>query len=249
MRLTRGFFKRKLFVFGLSLFSSVALISTGFAVWAMSRDANSEENGNVGVGLIVEGQLKIENLTLSDDVIMFEPTEDDTSGRVRNDGESFESLSITVTAKVSPVSYLGSLKVFLCVPQGVLDAIEEGYISCNTILSDAIILDGSDLTSGGYSITLLDSEKLLDTYTLNVTLEFGWGSKFGNMNPGLYYDADPSGILVSDNDVVTELENFRATLYSYISEFNEDGSNRAEVINNHQNDILDFTVYVSATVN
>lgn len=61
-RLTRNSYKRKIIVFGLLVFMSIALISTGFAAWIMSQEAKVESPGNVSVGVVDDSRITFENV-------------------------------------------------------------------------------------------------------------------------------------------------------------------------------------------
>lgn len=245
-KLTRNSYKRKVILFGVILFVSIALISTGFAAWVMSTNAKEETPGNVTVGQVTDSKLTIENLKLDKTSFEFEPLSDDNGGRVRFDGEKSESLKITVTAVVKPTEYLGELKVYLIVPASVQKAATEGYIK----LPDCATINDA-LTEGGKEITLTDDEKNNGTYALSFEIEIEWGTKFGEVNPGKYYDEVEAGLAVSDADVKKTLEDFRAVLYGYDTELNAaaDAEARDAVIASHANDEIKFKVVVTAKAN
>jgi len=241
-KLTRNSYKRKVILFGVILFVSIALISTGFAAWIMSTNAKGEKDGNVTVGQVTDSQLKIENLEIDKNVFAFEPLDTDTTGRVRYDGTNKESLTIRVTGTVRPTEFLGELKIALVIPEGVKKAADLGYIvlpTCATISE----------TTGGYKVTDVDKET--GTYAIQYDITFTWGDKFGGQNPGVYYDTDAEGLNVSDADVKKELENLRAVIYGYDTELNAavDEAARAVVIEKHKNDSLAFKVIVTAKAN
>ena len=58
-KLTRNSYKRKIILFGVIVFMSIALISTGFAAWVMSQEKKASTNGNVTVGAVTEGNIEI----------------------------------------------------------------------------------------------------------------------------------------------------------------------------------------------
>ncbi len=236
-KLTRNSYKRKVILFGVILFVSIALISTGFAAWIMSTNARGEQGGNVTVGQVTDSQLKIENLAIDKNVFAFEPLETDTTGRVRYDETNKESLTIKVTGTVQPTEYLGELKISLEVPEGVKKAAELGYI----VLPEA--------ATTGYVVT--DVNKETGSYAIQYDITFKWGSKFGGQNPGEYYDTNEEGLKVSDADVKKELENLRAVIYGYDEALNAavDTAARDAVIEAHKNDTLTFKVIVSAKAN
>ena len=74
-RLTRKSFKRKRILLGICMFISIAMISTGFAAWVISTDANKEVTGNVNVGTITEAQMEFIDVKLSNDSFNFEALE------------------------------------------------------------------------------------------------------------------------------------------------------------------------------
>lgn len=236
-KLTRNSYKRKVILFGVILFVSIALISTGFAAWIMSTNASEEAPGNVTVGQVTDSQLKIENLKIDKNVFAFEPLDTDLTGRVRYDGTNKQSLTIKVTGTVQPTQYLGELKISLEVPEGVKKAAEQKYI----VLPEA--------ATTGYVVT--DVDKNTNTYAISYEITFEWGEKFGGQNPGIYYDEDAEGLKVSDADVKKELENLRAVIYGYDTELNAavDAAARAAVIEKHKTDTLAFKVIVTAKAN
>lgn len=67
IRLTRRSYKRKIIVFGMLLFASIALISTGFAAWIISQGSSKESTGNVEVGVVTDKSIDIINLTFDAD--------------------------------------------------------------------------------------------------------------------------------------------------------------------------------------
>ena len=66
-RLTRKSYRRKLIMFGASIFMSLALVATGFAAWVLSKDAQVQDNGSVEVGKITESNIEIEGITFVKD--------------------------------------------------------------------------------------------------------------------------------------------------------------------------------------
>lgn len=245
-KLTRNSYKRKIILFGIVLFMSIALISTGFAAWVMSSNTTEEKGGNVTVSQVVDSKLSIENLKLDKTSFEFEPLASDMHGRVRYDGEKAESLKITVTATIKPTQYLGELKVFLLVSENVKKAADQGYI----VLPECVTTN-KNLTTGGKKIVLNETEKENGTYALSYDIEIKWGAKFGNQNPGEYFDETEEGMAIPDAEVKKALEDFRAVLYGYDAELNAaaDSEARAAVIAKHADDKIEFKVFVTAKAN
>lgn len=176
-KLTRNSYKRKIILFGVIVFMSIALISTGFSAWVMSREKKASKNGNVTVGAVTEGNIEItlDELTVKD--FKFEPKEGDDTGRVRSDGTNFESLTVTVSGTIKNTQFLKEATIKMNVQDKVNQAVTDGYIVLPECAGKEVVLT---LTDGG--------SKTEKKFTYNITIE--WGSKFGNVNPGEYYDSD-----------------------------------------------------------
>ena len=205
----RSYRRRKLFV-GISLFASVALISTGFASWIISLNAKGEIGGDVNVGTVTDSSVTIEiNREYEDEEktreikprFVFGSDENDTTGRIRNNGveTDFENLTINVSGKIKNCQYVTATTVELIVPEGVIKAAEAGYI----VLPECVV-NGEGDTKTDLTLTGTESEK-----TFNYDIKFEWGTKFGGFNPGVYYDEHQTGKQVSGDDMLAELAEFR----------------------------------------
>ena len=205
----RSYRRRKLFV-GISLFASVALISTGFASWIISLNAKGEIGGDVNVGTVTDSSVTIEiNREYEDEEktreikprFVFGSDENDTTGRIRNNGveTDYENLTINVSGKIKNCQYVTATTVELIVPEGVIKAAEAGYI----VLPECVV-NGEGDTKTDLTLTGTESEK-----TFNYDIKFEWGTKFGGFNPGVYYDEHQTGKQVSGDDMLAELAEFR----------------------------------------
>ena len=245
-RLTKNSYKRKIILFGVLVFMSIALISTGFAAWVMSTNAtNDDVAGNVTVGVVKDGNLTITNVVIksTEKSFSFEPLSTDLSGRVRfdNEAQDSESLKIVITGEVSPVEYLGELKYEIVVPESVKKASDAGYI---------VLPDSASIAQGTGGVVYTFTETA-GTLQFKFTLEFKWGTVFGGVNPGIYYDEVDAGKAISDSEVQQTLEDFRAVLYGYDAELvGLDAVARAAKIAEHATDESPkFQVYITATSN
>lgn len=191
-KLTRNSYKRKIILFGVIVFMSIALISTGFAAWVMSQEKKQSTSGNVTVGAVTEGNIEVilDPLTVKD--FKFEPKESDTTGRVRNDGTNFESLTVTVTGTIKNTQFLKEATVKMNVKDAVKQAETDGYIILPECANSEVVL--TTLTVSG------TNEK---KFSYDIT--FKWGSKFGGENPGEYYDS------AAFNPSEEELSSFEGT--------------------------------------
>ncbi|MEI3505409.1 MAG: hypothetical protein V8Q77_03980 [Bacilli bacterium] len=174
-KLTRNSYKRKIILFGVIVFMSIALISTGFAAWVMSQEKKQSKSGNVTVGAVTEGNIEVilDELTVKD--FKFEPKESDTTGRVRNDKTNFESLTVTVTGTIKNTQFLKEATIKMNVKDAVKQAETAGYIILPECANSEVVL------------TLTESGTNEKKFSYDIT--FKWGSKFGGENPGEYYDS------------------------------------------------------------
>ena len=258
-RLTRNSYKRKVILFGVLVFMSIALISTGFAAWVMSTNSkNDDAQGNVTVGVVKDASLTISNvafISINED-FTFEPLATDNSGRVRFDGAGdklFEQLEIEVTGKIAPIEFLGKLKVELFIPESVKKAADAGYIvlpdcaTWNETINGEVKKQGAVREINGWDVNGTGE------WTFTFKIAFEWGTKFGGQNPGVYYDEDPDGILIDDETCKKELQDFRAILYGYEDEMinaGDDLAQRDTVAENHKNDEgPQFKVIITAESN
>ena len=200
-KMTRKSYRRKKIILGVSLFASVALISTGFAAWVLASQAEATAEGNVTVGTVTDSSIKIENVHLSANSFLFEPKESDTTGRVRNDDTNFENLTITVTGDITPATYVSEATIQLEVPEGVKTAAGDtkNYIVLPTCVA------------APQELTLVAGEG--DTKTFSYDITFAWGSAFNGLNPGEYYDDDETGKAVADATLKSTLEDLRTCMY------------------------------------
>lgn len=208
-KLTRNSYKRKIILFGVIVFMSIALISTGFAAWVMSQEKKQSTSGNVTVGAVTEGNIEVilDPLTVKD--FKFEPKESDTTGRVRNDGTNFESLTVTVTGTIKNTQFLKEATIKMNVKDAVKQAETAGYIILPECANSEVVL------------TLTESGTNEKKFSYNIT--FKWGSKFGGENPGEYYDSaafNPSEEELSSFEGTQE-EKITAYIKSVLDAFHE----------------------------
>ena len=201
--MTRNSFKRKAIIFGVMIFMSIALISTGFAAWIISTNAKNQQNGNIEVGVVTEKNIKIEDVKFKDNKksFIFEPKESDNTGRVRNDKINFESLSVTIEGKITNVEYLNTLMITLNLPTTLSTAA--------SATKNYIVLP--ECASSAQEVTVNR-----ETGAFSYTITFEWGSAFKGQNPGEYYDntdASQGGSSVDDTTMTDTLKDLRTTIY------------------------------------
>lgn len=236
-RLTRSAYKRKAILFGLLVFLAIGLVTTGFASWMMSSSAKTSQSGNVNVGIIQSANLEFDSIELyklqefynpvtneftveevkvtsletglDGFIFSFEPHLNDNTGRVHY-GESeygSESMTMIIRGVVGPVSVLRDVTIELKLPEFIEKAVSAGYIDVPECSSKPKVL-----TLGhGLEVSNVDTRKVQFEYTIT----FKWGSAFNYMNPGLYFDSDPSGMNATTEEIMKDLYFLRAYVYGY----------------------------------
>lgn len=231
-KITRNSYKRKIIMFGIMLFVSIALISTGFAAWVLSTQAKKDGNGNVTVGSVTDASFEITFdkitdqygtvITNADELkFSFEPTKEDDEGRVRWDGTNCENLVLTFEGTVTNYQYLGTFNVKMTISDEIQKLVTDGYIT----LPSCATTDGKYIysTAPGASVESGEGIKFTDqedgTAKFTYKIAFGWGEKFSGVNPSLYYDA--AGATVEDAVVKTTLEAFYALMDTTKEDYNK----------------------------
>ena len=223
--------QRKAFAVGIAAFASVCLIATGFAAWVISAKAEKKETGNVNIGKVSSADVKIvvneeEGTTgtlKTGNGFSFNPEADDTSGRVRYDGKNAESLELHLSGTVGPQRFVTSFKIRMDITTGngtdgkpvkneaanqrFKDAANKKYIVLPPCFDTDVELYGNE---AAYTEDSSKDDNAKATFAYDIV--FTWGEKFGNMNPGRYYDQDDTGKQVSDAEVSSTLNDFYKTI-------------------------------------
>ena len=111
VRLTRKSYRRKLIMFGFSVFMSLALTATGFAAWIISTNAQADGTVGVNVATINQGNLKVTlDAGLYDEdgdyigaKLCFGPNAADLGGYLKstvNNTEDAESGTVSITSSI-----------------------------------------------------------------------------------------------------------------------------------------------------
>ena len=143
-KLTRKSYKRKKIAFAAVILGGVALVSSGFAAWVLSNTKDTQGNGKVNVGEIVDSSLtmkveyKIKGANGGYTEIgknkiggnyCFDAAKEDTTGRIKylkGDGEQLSILyKVTIESKENVFS---GLKVTFEHNDNIDQAVENGFI-------------------------------------------------------------------------------------------------------------------------
>lgn len=212
-KITRRSYKRKKVVLGVSIFASIALISTGFAAFVIAKNADANIGGNVVVGTVEDAAIGFVGVKQSADSFVFDCKADDNSGRVyfKDEGNGGERLTITITGGITNPAYLKSGTIKMTVPDSVTEAVAENYI----VLPDCVKEEQS-LTFTEYTVVADDAfntstDKVavgtkVKKFSYDIT--FTWGTAFNGKNPGEYFDEDETGKAVAYEKVKSTMEAF-----------------------------------------
>jgi hypothetical protein len=238
----------------------------------LSKDAEVDANGQVQVGAVSEKTIDVTDITFVDDnrTFLFEPLESDTTGRVRNNGEDFEDMDLTIQWTINNYQYVGASYVEFKLPAGVYNAITAGYITLpdgftdtqttQTVGEEIYHIFKMDLTTDAQRITesktgdavlnyTYTNNDGIETVVFSLTLKFNWGTTFGGENPGTYYDTNDTGKLVSYDQVKATLTQFKTTMHNmtFDDAFNNLSAEEQEA-QYTANPIADYLVVIYATV-
>lgn len=234
MKLTRKSYNRRALTFGTLIFLSIALISTGFASWVMSTNANDQiEDGSIQMGTITDGSLKFKDLAITgDSIIKFDPAKNDSEGEIKWDEVNSENLSVTIGGSITPNKYLKEIIIDMPqdgIPAGVKAAATAGFITLPDCAKNNTYGEGdSQRTIYGVMINSVTTipgttDKYLnvneddDTVTdFTYTISFGWGEKFNGQNPSVYLDNEinpDTGKKYTADEKLDILMEFRTTIY------------------------------------
>ena len=200
-KITRRSYKRKKIIMGVALFGAIGLVSTGFAAWVLSSNANREQGANLKVGTVSDTSMRIENVVVRgkdtkrgsptiDEMIetndfSFNPKYNDNTGRVKYGAvgdDCGERLSLTISGVIKEAQNLGQLTIEpKTVPDAISTAATAGYIEVPACLLGSVTL----VENTHYTIS---ENEGLTTANFEYTISFGWGSLFNNENPAEYYD-------------------------------------------------------------
>ena len=215
-KFTRKSYKRKKVVLGVTLFASIALISTGFAAFVITKNADANKDGTVVVGTVKDANISFVGVAQTYDSFIFDCKKDDLSGRVyfeeEKNNKDGERLTITISGAVTNPAYLKSGTIKMEVPAEVTAAVSKKYIALPSCVSDAQTLTFEDITVSEDTTTKygVDVGTKLKSFSYDIT--FTWGEAFNRKNPGEYFDEDEAGKAISYEQVKSTMADFYSTL-------------------------------------
>ncbi len=204
---------------------SVALASSGSAMWLLALRAMQEAKGNVNIGTVSDAKVSFSDVSFlkesEDDRdynrISFDAAKDDDEGRVRYDGNNGEHLSVTITGKLNAYHYVKSCTYKLSVPECIKEGINKQYIALDT--GNGRYEEAKDYIAKPqpFSFSPIKDESGNDTgaASFSVTVGFIWGEYFKGLNPSVYYDNDEYTGNKTIDEITSEFNEFRRIMYGY----------------------------------
>lgn len=223
--------RRKWIRGGLAAFASVALLTTGFAVWVVGSNKTADK-GDVDITVdTAENNSIIFTFNLGDDKsIELKEATATTDGHIINtkDGDVATD-PLKITYNQSTIKYGKSYTFnFQSIQFSILEPAEEEKAEFASVkVTDSKLTGAGQRT--GKEFTYIEAPKAIDisqltavengnTKTLSIptgSLEFSWGSFFENDSPVTFYNkkykdvTDDEALTTAADEITTELDNMR----------------------------------------
>ena len=207
--------KSKLGLTLISLLSVVVLVGVGFAAWIITNpDVSATVDGSIQVEEVKDQRYTISGTSDEKTIVFGYKTESSITNPWLqvDDADSAENLTgvITITVKYNeyealPDNFVVKMESGKLAGDGTWTkdtnyaaAVTAGYVAFPTVsykANGSVAAGSQTITWGGDSETSLTVPKTAFTndgtekeLTLELTVTFGWGTKFGSENPYTYYN-------------------------------------------------------------
>lgn len=182
--------KRKTLTLAISVFALLAIISVGFASWVITRPKQTADAAGSITVEAVEGEVNYLKSAVVEGKIRFgrPETMSNTNAWLTSNAADSEKENLTVNLKITLSAQLkGEEQITLSIApksddaKKYNDAVTNEYIKAPVFtkkitLAECTFLTKDDFTQDG------------DVFVANVNIKFGWGEKFGSVNPYEYYN-------------------------------------------------------------
>lgn len=182
--------KRKTLTLAISVFALLAIISVGFASWVITRPTQTADAGGSITVEAVEGEVNyLKNAVVEGQIRFGRPeTMSNTNAWLTSNASETEKENLTVNLKITLSAELkDGEQINLSIAPKSDDAkkydeavtgkyIKTPVFTKNGSLETCTFLTKDDFTQDG------------DVFVANVNITFGWGEKFGSVNPYTYYN-------------------------------------------------------------
>lgn len=223
--------RRKWIMGGLAAFASVALLTTGFAVWVVGSNKTSDK-GDVDVTVDTAENNSIVftfNLGADKSIELREGTATTGGHIINTKAGDVATDPLKITYNQSTVKYGKSYDFqFKSIQFSILEPTEEEKAEFASVKVTESKLTGAGKRTGS-GFTYIEAPKAIDissikatgdgnTKTLSIpegSLEFSWGSFFDKVSPVTFYNekykdvTDDTALTTAADEITTELDNMR----------------------------------------
>ena len=185
-------FKNKKVVLASAIVLGVAAVTSSALAAYIITGATVDKESPVGVTKVdvVNNVVNLKVTGLDNATLVLQPEQQVSEGRVTTNSTGKMKLTFTLTMETEKKELIPDITISVVEnPEGTL--VTGNYIALptkNTLTKD-------DFGAG-------------PTFTTGVTLEWGWGSNFGNKTPTTYFNEGGAGASIEDSKVVETMTNF-----------------------------------------
>ena len=228
-RLTRMSYKRKLVVYGVTLFSGVSLLTTGMSAWVVSQGSQHKDEGNVNIGTVKEKSVDIidlmfladssrtkseDGLYLNDPVpysaediksgkqsisYIFDSMFGDNYGRVKFNPELDSPFESLRIEFYGTITNAKQLDK-LGVSLKLPQSVKMAVDKGYIIAPEGTFYEGEEMVYKEIKPTKHETDS--NKVNFKSSLEFKWGTAFLGVNPSQYFDEELPGVLESDDHTI-----------------------------------------------
>lgn len=171
--------KRKGILLASAILGSVAIVSTGFAAWVITSPSTSTTaQGNIEVETVSDERISLTAKLEKTDFVFGSPSDmNNPKAWLKNNSDAGTEvlktkLTVTGSKKVNNV---------------------DTPVTTGTFKVSIKVMDGESEVTEFNNLLTVDPNNEITGKTFNmgddVTIELGWGSEFGNVNPYTYYNS------------------------------------------------------------
>lgn len=185
-------FKNKKVVLASAIVLGVAAVTSSALAAYIITGAMVDKESPVGVTEVdvVNNVVNLKVAGLDDATLVLQPEQQVSEGRVTTNNVGKMKLIFTLTMETENKELIPDITISVVEnPEGTL--VSGNYITLPTEKT----LTKNDFGDGS-------------TFTAAVTLEWGWGSKFGNVAPTTYFNEGGAGASIKDDKVVETMTDF-----------------------------------------
>lgn len=207
---------------GIASFSSIALLSTGLAAFVIIGSPTETVNGGIKVEEVIDNDITLTiDPVVEERQIILDAAPGDNEGRVQLGPDSPGAV---LTTTVSGTIGVGADKTFedidftykVLVYQATDPEVDPSTIDDETFkddyMKDRVVFVQSELELAKPEEIAITPDESGKNGTFTFNFGFAWGSDYAGFNPSVYYDDPLGGQAVSNEAVVTDLEELKSLL-------------------------------------